>query len=107
MDDRVCYSVNHEGIVTWISPNVFDMFGWEAHEVIGRNFVDFVPSEDMNEVVKNRTNRVPGITQEYKMGILRKDGKREMVYCRVLQTPENTIGSLDRRLTSRPIIRKE
>jgi PAS domain S-box-containing protein len=101
MEDRVCYTVNHGGYVTWIAMNVHDVFGWKQDEVIGRHFFDFIPAEDHAQVLENRKHRDPGRTDEYFTHIIAKDGKKMPVRIKVLQTPENTVGYIDRRLSDR------
>jgi PAS domain S-box-containing protein len=101
MKDRICYSISQEGIVTWISKNVSEIMGWLPEEVIGQHFFFFIPPDRHEDMVQRRLNRLSGITDEYFTEVLRKDGSREPVRIRVLQTPENTVGMIDRRLKQR------
>ena len=101
MKDRICYTVNHEGVVTWISKSVFEIMGWLPEEVIGKHFFFFIPPDHHEDMVQRRLNRPAGITDEYLTEVLRKDGSREPVRIRALQTPENTVGMIDRRLKQR------
>lgn len=97
MDGRICYSLNSEGLLTWVSKNVFELTGWMPEEAVGKYFDFFLPEFDLPMILQNRLNRKAGITHEYNTTILKKDGGRTPVRIRVLQTPENTVGSIDRR----------
>ena len=101
MKDRICYSISQEGIVTWISKNVAEMIGWSQEDVIGKHFFSFIVPEHHEEIVRRREGRLAGITDEYSTEIIRKDGTKEAVRIRALQTPENTVGMIDRRLKTR------
>ena len=103
MKDRICYTVNHEGVVTWISKSVFEIMGWLPEEVIGKHFFFFIPPDHHEDMVQRRLNRQSGITDEYFTEVLRKDGNREPVRIKALQTPENTVGMIDRRLKQRVV----
>lgn len=107
MSDRVCYTVDHQGYITWIARNVFELSGWKQEEVIGRHFFEFIDAEHHEEILKKRGNRKPGRVDEYYTLLIAKDGIKHPVRIKVLQTPENSVGYLDRRLEDRHIERKD
>jgi PAS domain S-box-containing protein len=101
MADRTCYTVNHQGYLTWIAKNVFELSGYTQAEAVGRHFFEFIDSEHHEEILRKRENRSPGRIDEYYTRLIKKDGTKLPVRIKVLQTPENTVGYIDRRLSDR------
>ena len=46
--NEVLYMLDLEARVTYVSPNIENITGYSAEEIIGRNFIDFVHPEDLN-----------------------------------------------------------
>jgi PAS domain S-box-containing protein len=73
--DDVIYSVDAEGIVTYVSPAIESMLGYESSEIVGRDFNTLVHPDDLRAarrglqaVLSGETNRV----NEYR--VLTKSG---------------------------------
>ena len=47
------YSVDTKGNVVYISPAIKSLIGYEPHEIIGKNFSDFVHSDDLQTMKKS------------------------------------------------------
>lgn len=107
MPDRTCYTVNQDGYITWIAKNIKELSGWEQDEVIGKHFFNFIDDKDHDLIVKNRENRPHGKVDEYTTNLKLKNGLLMPIRIKVLQTPENSVGYIDRRLEDRHIERDE
>lgn len=46
---EILYTLDHNANITYISPNISDISGFTAEEVIGRNFIEFVHPDDKQE----------------------------------------------------------
>lgn len=55
--DEIIYEFDEQGCLTYISPTVERILGWNPEEMLGRTFVDFVPPEDQEEA-RERLRRV-------------------------------------------------
>ena len=65
----VLYSVDHTGIVTFVSPSAKSVFGLEPKEILGRNFQDLIHPEDLDRVRRAFTDILQGrlYESEYRM----------------------------------------
>lgn len=102
---RTCYTISHEGYLTWIAKNIKDLAGYEQSEVIGKHFFDFITEKDHALILERRKNRPSGHVDEYKTFLKKKDGSMTPIRIKVLQTPENSVGFLDSRLEERKVVR--
>jgi PAS domain S-box-containing protein len=68
------YSFDFGGTITYVTPNVKDFLGFSQKEVIGRNFLDFIPPEFHNQGVE-RFNLVSNNNQPFSfiVQLVRKD----------------------------------
>jgi PAS domain S-box-containing protein len=58
--DEILYTVNAEGIVTYVSPTIRSLGGYDPSEVIGKQFLDFVHEEDVPVLLKRFQKLVDG-----------------------------------------------
>jgi PAS domain S-box-containing protein len=47
----VLFTINNEGIMRYISPQVKDLFGYEPDEIIGKHFSEFVYPDDLKKLI--------------------------------------------------------
>jgi PAS domain S-box-containing protein len=107
MPDRTCYSIDNEGYITWIAKNIKELSGWEQDEVIGKHFFNFIDEADHPRILENRKNRPHGRVDEYQTKLKMKSGFLVPIRIKVMQTPENSVGYIDRRLEERKVERKD
>ncbi len=48
----VVYTVDKDGVITYVSPSVVNMIGYEPSQLIGRRFIDYVYQEDLPDVIE-------------------------------------------------------
>jgi PAS domain S-box-containing protein len=72
------WQINPEGIVTYISPSVKDITGFEQGEVIGKSYVDFLTEKGTENSVGMLKDRIQGKNRDknnaYELSCYRKDG---------------------------------
>ncbi len=95
--NSICFSLNFNSEFTWVSANLEERSGWKPEEVIGHNIFEYMPKECHAEIITARIGRVTGITQTYLTKVYLKDMSISKVRIRILQTPENIVGAIDRR----------
>ena len=66
--------IHDHGVVLDVSNRFASMFGYEVHELVGRNVLEFLPAPDWKEVILERVRS--GSEQPYEMVGVRKDGTR-------------------------------
>lgn len=101
MKNRVHYSIDNDGIVTWISKNITELTGWEQQEVIGQQFYRFIIQKHHAGIDKKREGRQPGTIDEYETMIIIKGDGLIPVKIVVLQQENESVGTIDRRLVER------
>jgi hypothetical protein len=62
-----------------------------------------MPADTHEGIREKKLNRKPGRTETYLTKVFYKDGSVVHVKIKVLQTPENVVGSIDRRTEDRTI----
>jgi PAS domain S-box-containing protein len=48
----VVYIVDKDGVITYVSPSVVNMIGYEPSQLIGQRFIDYVYQEDLPDVIE-------------------------------------------------------
>src|SRR6056297_649340 len=51
--NEIVYTLDHNAAITYISPNIKKLSGYESYEIIGRPFTDFVHPEDLTDRIEN------------------------------------------------------
>ncbi|MCF8096141.1 MAG: PAS domain S-box protein [Desulfobacteraceae bacterium] len=77
--NEVLYMLDLDARVTYVSPNIKNIAGYSPEEIIGRNFIDFVHPEDLENRMHYfmRVLSGEGITTEYRY--LTKSGRTKWV----------------------------
>jgi diguanylate cyclase (GGDEF)-like protein/PAS domain S-box-containing protein len=68
--------------LVYCNQTLLSMTGYEEHEIIGRQILDFIAPEDI-ETVLARFNRLQSgdpVEREYDIGLMRKDGQRLFIH---------------------------
>jgi PAS domain S-box-containing protein len=68
------YSIDTKGNVVYISPAIKSLIGYEPHEIIGKNFSDFVHSDDLQTMKKNFESSLEGKATPVDYRIINKAG---------------------------------
>ncbi|MHB8085691.1 MAG: PAS domain-containing sensor histidine kinase [Dehalococcoidia bacterium] len=63
-----------DSLVTFVNPRMSTMLGYEINELVGRRYQDLVPREDLPLVEVRRQQRKHGITEQYDLKMVKKDG---------------------------------
>jgi PAS domain S-box-containing protein len=77
----VIAEVDLNGCFTYISPRVYDVFGYQREEVIGRQFFSFIHPDDMDSIIERFKEASEGnnaVTLEYR--VKHKEGHYINVY---------------------------
>ncbi len=70
----VIYAVDHKGVITYVSPSVISMLGYQPEEIQGRPFFDFIHPEDLPRVNEIFREVLVGKIEPSEYRILRKSG---------------------------------
>jgi len=83
--NEIVYTLDHNAAITYISPNIQSLAGYESYEIIGRPFTDFVHLEDLADRIENFQKVFSGedIVTEYRY--IAKTG--EYIWIRTHGTP--------------------
>ncbi len=70
------WTVDAEGLITFINQAAKAIYGWESHELIGKSFLEFITPESFEETLKTFMTIIQtGVEQlDYQCGVFRKDG---------------------------------
>lgn len=73
----VIYSLDRDGVVTYVSPVVESVYGYNPSYIIGRNFSQFIHKDDRERVIKGVGRSLAGIFEEdsIEFRILTKSGE--------------------------------
>jgi PAS domain S-box-containing protein len=63
-----------DGLLTFVNRRMADMLGYEIDELVGRQFLDLVSSEQLNLMAVRRQQRREGIIEQYDLKMVKKDG---------------------------------
>jgi PAS domain S-box-containing protein len=87
----VIFQINSRGVVTYVSPVIRDVFEYEAEEVIGKTFVEFVHPEDRELLLKRFSELNVGIERPLEYRVATKSGETRWVRTHTKPTiKENT-----------------
>lgn len=51
--DELVLALDADGTITFVSPSIKHVLGWDPADLLGRNVIDFLPQEDIGEIVHN------------------------------------------------------
>ena len=72
--NEVVYSLDQQACITYISPNVKELAGYECSEVLGKPFTDFVYHEDLTGRMERFQNIINGSVSATEYRIVTKSG---------------------------------
>ncbi len=78
----VIFTVDDEGMVTYISPRVKELTGYKSEKVIGEKFSDFVYEDDLPGLMRDFQKNISGKIKPSEYRIKTKAGKNVWVYSR-------------------------
>ena len=81
----VIYEIDSHGIITYITPSVRNILEFESEEIIGRNFIDLIYSEDRDLLLNRFSEITKGIEYPLDYRVLTKSG--EVRWVRSLTKP--------------------
>jgi PAS domain S-box-containing protein len=73
--NEVIYSLDENGIVTYISPIVEYLYGYSPSEIIGSNFLQYIYEEDRESAIEYFRNSLKGIHNPIEHRLVAKDGR--------------------------------
>lgn len=86
----VAYAVGSRGEITYISPVVKDLLGYEPDEINGRHFLEFVHHEDRNGLTRRFSELHEGVASHDEYRVMGKSG--DIKWVRSLTTPIFDVG---------------
>ncbi len=72
--EDVLFTLNKDGIIEYISPSVLNFSGFEAHNYVGRAFIEFIHPEDLSRMIEKFQLVQRGIEETSDYRILTKSG---------------------------------
>ncbi|NIM95137.1 MAG: PAS domain S-box protein [Anaerolineales bacterium] len=76
----VIYSTDHTGVVTYVSPAIESFLGFHPSEIIGKNFNEFMDSEDIDRLRENFSRIMAGEVTGNRYRITTKSGDVRWMY---------------------------
>lgn len=73
--NAVVFTVNAEGVMTYVSPALERTSGYKAEELIGRPFTEFVHPDDLPGLIRSFQKTISGELEPYEFRVMDKDGK--------------------------------
>lgn len=73
--NEILYTLDHNAIITYMSPNVKAIGGYEAEEITGRFFIDFVHPEDVEGRMEQFRKILTGINEPSEYRMITREGK--------------------------------
>ena len=71
----VIFEIDLRGVVTYISPIVRNVFGYEAENLIGKTFLEFVHPEDSGLLIKRFSELTKGVEYPLEYRLVAKSGE--------------------------------
>lgn len=71
----IIYRIDNTATITYISPNIETLGGYQADEVIGRNFTEFVHPEDINGRIEQYQKVMSGVAEPSEYRFIDKAGR--------------------------------
>jgi PAS domain S-box-containing protein len=69
------YSVDVDGIITYVSPVVEKLYGYRQNEVLGRRFVDFIHEDDREGMTQRFRRALDGNVDENEYRLITRSGE--------------------------------
>jgi len=81
----VILTIDPKGIITYINPVIWDLYGYTPDEITGKMFLKFIHPEDLPKATEGFQQRLKGKFVENTLRVLSKDGSER--YVRTIPTP--------------------
>ncbi len=78
--NEVIFTVDREGLVSYISPRVKELAGYKPEEIVGKRFADFVHEDDLPGLMKDFKKNITGKIKPSEYRLKTKAGKSVWVY---------------------------
>ncbi|NQT73380.1 MAG: PAS domain S-box protein [Chloroflexi bacterium] len=75
--NEIIYTTDENGVITYVSPNIQQIAGYDQTESIGKNFVDFVRPEDLAGRIEQFQKVISGIEEISEYWMVSKDGDQK------------------------------
>jgi PAS domain S-box-containing protein len=75
----VIFSVDINGVITYISPVIESVLGYHPSEVIGKNFIEFIHPEDLDFVMERFEQVISGELEPSEYRLIEKSGRPRWV----------------------------
>ncbi len=63
-----------DGLITFVNARMAEMLGYGIDELVGRQFLDFITSDELAGMGVRRSQRREGIIEQYDLKMVKKDG---------------------------------
>jgi diguanylate cyclase (GGDEF)-like protein/PAS domain S-box-containing protein len=80
------WTVDAEGLTTFVNPKMAAMLGYAPEELIGRSLLDFMNERARAMIAGQQSRRAQGISDTYELPLLRRDGSE--LWTAVTATPQ-------------------
>ena len=77
---EVIFTINDEGVITYISPAIAPICGYSPDELLGRQIANYVLSEDLVSFTKGLDKSKSGNTMPFEFRLVTKDGGLRWVH---------------------------
>lgn len=75
----IIFTLDTEGVITFISSRIYQLSGYSPHELIGRIFTDFIHPDDLPGLVESYQETIQGKLAPYEYRVLHRDGSVRFV----------------------------
>ena len=83
--NEVIFEIDNKGIIKFVSPAIKPILGYEAEELTGKNFMEFIHPEDLPGIIQNLSNLKDRTYAYYEYRFVNKS--REVKWVRSSTTP--------------------
>ena len=73
--NEIIYTLDDKATITYISPSIEPLSGYQPEEVIGRSFLEFVHPEDLNGRIEHYTKTLSGVIEPSEYRFIDKQGR--------------------------------
>lgn len=77
--NEIVYCLDVNAVVTYVSPNVERLYGYHAHEIVGRSFTDFVHKDDLAGRMEQFRTILSGVNKATEYRMVAKSGEYRWV----------------------------
>ncbi|MDY6825260.1 MAG: histidine kinase N-terminal 7TM domain-containing protein [Thermodesulfobacteriota bacterium] len=78
--NEAIYRMDPQGFITYVSPSVTPLAGYDPRDIVGRSFIEFVPPEDQPMLARKLSRLLAGHTESTETRVYTKTGDVRWVY---------------------------